>query len=681
MADRAGSYNVIQDFGYGPDERPDRVDLDPYWILAVIRLGMPLSFSRAKMESVTKDVTQGALLRAEKPLVITDDCLQLSVNGTKKNHKKQLSAFLKQTEVNYLTEILPGDWLFCWMVNNRTDYLDLLRRIEAGQACNEFTSGIKFIGRVDGAPRKIIDVDEESGVRTASYSLTCAGFDELDTMFFYDNSLASKDVLERDLGQWLTRIGLNVEAIFREAGAAGVKQNNINIIIPTLLDLIVGKGPSHGGNIGVDTALRSSVTQNQVSATPSLQNEAPFSYLIPTMAGALLGKKPADASKHVLAYADILELLQGVQSYSNKVDYKVFVPDLSSDSTPQRRVTTQEMLGTFLPFMPEFTNKPLWSVMQQYLNPTINEMYTALRVNPDGQIMPTIVLRQIPFTTEAFPQTGSFAASEEGPLQSNETRSIACTRFMSLPRWEIPPLLVRHVDVGRSNATRTNFVHIYGSSAYQANNAPIQYQIVNNPPIRDDLDIMRSGLRPYMATVECFVNDQVGLVAGSWMRLVADWTIGSHLTLNGTLTTVGIQSPICEGDNILLDDVVYHIESVSHAGSINPATGKKQWRTTMSLTNGMRWGGLGVDDENQAASGLWPIYPGFRAEDNQGFDPGLTLEQGRHTTGGESQRTPHYDSDVDTRAEEAPSQLDPDAQQGQTSKKRVSISKRRKRKR
>jgi hypothetical protein len=672
MAERAGSYDLIADFGYESGERPDRVDMDPYWSLAIVRLGMPLSFSREKMASITKDVTQGALLRADKPLLITDDCLQLSINNSKKSHKKQLGAYLKQTEVNYLVEILPGDWCFAWLVNNRSDHEAIIQKIEAGQACNDFNSGLKFVGRVDSI-RKTIDVDEESGTRIAGYNLSCIGFDELDTTFFYDNSLASKDVLERDLGQWLTRLGLDVEAIFREAGAQGVKQNNINIIIPTLLDLIVGKGPSHGGNIGVDAANGSSV-----SATPSLQNEAPFSYLIPTMAGAMLGKKPADASKHVLAYADILELLQGVQSYSNKNGYSVFIPDLDSDSLPPkvttRRKTTQELLGTFLPFFPELTNRALWSVMQQYLNPAINELYTTLRVNPEGKLMPTIVLRQIPFTTEAFPQTATLAGDGEGGVTTSEKQDVAVTRFLSLPRWEIPAMLVRHLDVGRSNATRTNFVHVYGSSAYQANNAPVQYQIVNNPPIRDDLDIMRSGLKPFMTTVECFVSDQVGLVAGSWMRLVADWTIGSHLTLNGTVTTVGIQAPICEGDNTVLDGVVFHVEAVSHSASISP-TGKKQWRTTLQLTNGMRVAGLGVDDENRADSGLQPIYPGFDVDDNTGFDPGLTLEQGRHTSGGQSQRTPNYDPESETKSEQAPTQLDPGVEQGQIAPTRIRQSK------
>jgi hypothetical protein len=113
---------------------------------------------------------------------------------------------------------------------------------------------------------------------------------------------------------------------------------------------------------------------------------------------------------------------------------------------------------------------------------------------------------------------------------------------------------------------------------------------------------------------------------------------------------------------------------VSHSASISP-TGKKQWRTTLQLTNGMRVAGLGVDDENRADSGLQPIYPGFDVDDNTGFDPGLTLEQGRHTSGGQSQRTPNYDPESETKSEQAPTQLDPGVEQGQIAPTRIRQSK------
>lgn len=614
-----GTFNVGADYGAELDS--DYISSDPYWLITVVRLGVPLSFSRKKMASVTKDVSLGGMTRAETPLVISDDCVNISISNNKRSHLKTLNATLKQTDVNYLTEILPGDHCLAFLVSGKQKYESLLYRLErSGEPCNNFDDGLKFVGRVHSV-RKQVQVSRESGIKTAQYSLQCSGFSELDTQLFYDNSLASKDVLSKDLGQWLVRLGIEYEKLFSDDAINGIKQNNINQIVPTLLDLIVGKGPDKGGNILVDGAGGKTAT-----ATPSLDNSAPYSYLIPLQVGKILGVNAGSKAARVMAYADILELVQGVQKYPNKEGYKVFIPSLK-DGTARRRVTPIEMLGTFLPFFPELTNQPLWSVMNRYLNPTINEMFTSLRVNPEGRVMPTITMRQIPFTTEAFDPGATSAGN------------IAVTRFVSdMPRWQIPPTMVYSVDIGRSDATRFNFVHIYGQSSYAANNNPTAFQIVENPPVRDDLDIMRSGLKPYMATVECWVDDQIGKAPSVWMNLVADWTIGSHLTLNGSITTLGIQSPICEGDNVEFDGVVYHIEGVTHQAGMNGSN--KSWTTTLQLTNGMRVDG-GTDEEREAAK-IAPIYPGFNFEDNKGFDPGLSLEQ-RLTTGGAAKRNTDYD--------------------------------------
>lgn len=641
---RAGTYNLIAEFGKIKDD--GYIQMNVHWIVAVMRIGMPLSFSRAKMASITKDVTQGALLRADKPLLITDDCVNINIQGAKRDHLSHFSASLLQTNVNYLVEILPGDHVFAWMVHEADDFERVLANIDQAKPSNAFDDGFKFMGRVREIEKELIVGPD--GSKTSSYSLQCAGFSELDSAFFYDNSLASQDQIGRDLGQWLARMGLHIQDLFADATGSEIPPNNVNVLIPTLLDLIVGKGPpSRSASAPGFSAADGSIQ----SATPQTLSEPPYAYLIPSMVGSLLGKSPSDASKpsKIMSYADVLELVQGVQSYSNKNNdtSAIFIPDLSSTSTPQRKVTTTEMLGTFLPFMPEFTNRPLWQVFQQYLNPVVNEMYTALRVNDEGRVVPTIVLRQIPFTTEAFEPSPAASGAQNG--------STSPTRFLDLPRWIVPAVAVRRIRVGRSDATRVNFVHVYGSSAAQQNSVPVQYQLVNNPPIRDDLDIQRSGMRPYMATVECFVNDQVGKAPGEWMALIADWMIGSQYALTGSMTCFGIQSPICPGDNLEFDGVVYHIESVNHTGSCD-GEGKKTWMTTLTFTNGMRAEG---SSDTTTTGDKQPIYPGFVQSDNTSYDPGLTLEH-RATTGGD---TKTQVSDETPKEASGATQLNPDGEE------------------
>jgi hypothetical protein len=676
---RASTYNVIQDFGVTKDD--GYLTIDPYWIIAIYRLGQPLSFSRQTMSSTTKDLTQGALLRAQKPLVITDDCLQISVSNTKTSQTKTLNAFLKQTDVNYLVEILPGDWVVAWIVNNRAKRDDLLVRINKGDAfdpCNLWNDGLKFVGRVDDVFKEMA-VDPASGTKLSNYSIKCAGFEELSTQVFYDYAFASPDQLAGDIGQWCARFGVQATKIFGEVTANGVQEDNVNRIIPQMLNMVVGEGP--------DDELKSVVVQSEavpttsggiVSAQPQLDNSAPYAYMIPCSVGYVLGKTGTNPDKApgIMSYADILELLMGVQSYSQKSGPAMFTPDLddnSPEASASRHITKFPMMGTFLPMMPDFANRPLWSIFQQYLNQTINEMYTCLRANPQGNVVPTIVLRQIPFTTDAFvlptepdPQPQSiFGAFVPPPsaADGNKMGAFNVTKFLDLPRWEIPETMIKHVSIGRSNATRTNFVHVYGQSAYLGEqNVPIQAQMIENPPVRDDLDIMRSGMRPYMTTVECWVSDQHNKIPGRWMRMIADWAMGSQYTLSGSIEVYGIQAPICEGDNVVFDGCVFHIMSVNHQASINPGTGMKTWSTTLTVTNGLRDlpsnTTVGSTDSD-VSIGLHPIYPGFDKGDNKGFDPGLTLEQ-QMTTGGDATRDPEWDDPANQSVRgDGPSQLNP----------------------
>jgi hypothetical protein len=173
------------------------------------------------------------------------------------------------------------------------------------------------------------------------------------------------------------------------------------------------------------------------------------------------------------------------------------------------------------------------------------------------------------------------------------------------------------------------------------------------------------------------INDQLGSVPGQWMSLIADWTIGSHLTLNGSLHTYGIQSPISVGDNVEFDNTVFHIDSIVHSCRQEAGSGRKNWTTQLALTNGMRADIQALDSTTADAIDRYPIYAGFEPEDNRGFDPGLTLE-GRRTTGGSSQHSNISDEDRAHERETAASQLDPQTQDDSTAPKKQ--AKRRKRK-
>src|ERR1700690_1089380 len=374
-------YSVGLDFGDNPD--PDHIDFSPYWIIAVISQGTLLTYSRKTGGSIFQNLANDPVLNASHPLVISDDCLSLSVSGNKRSPNTNFQATIKQTDTNYLTSIFPGDYLIAWMVNNQDSYNDLLTRISNLQPCNKFKDGLKFVGRVEDV-RKRLTIEPSAGHKNVTYSLSAIGMAELQTYFFYDYSMASNDALQAGLGKWMARIGVDCQTIFGVSkDNTVIEANNINKILPTLLNLILGSGPNKRANIPVKAW-----SGQSVSATPTLaSNEAPYAYVVPRTVGSLLGKagvrQPGQADS-VMAFADILELNMGIQTYSNKGGSVAaqFSPDFdSSKSTPNRKITTKPMLGTFLPYMTEFMQVPLWSLFEKYLNPTINEMYATLRAN------------------------------------------------------------------------------------------------------------------------------------------------------------------------------------------------------------------------------------------------------------------------------------------------------------
>jgi hypothetical protein len=496
---------------------------------------------------------------------------------------------------------LPGDWIFAWVWNNGEDAERVLKAIRNVKPANKTMDGLKFVGRVHSVRKNIAMSGDK---RLVSYSLQAVGFSELDTAFFYDTALANTADVEKRLGQIMARVGLNFSEMCDQAQArAGSLKDNTAYLITKMIDLVLGASAqtSHVNDAakesiaiqrGSDKASGISTPKSIENLIPSPQvsNEAPYSYLVPKTVGLLLGFDPDMASKaqELFGYADILQTLVGVQTYSKhgKSIAEDFFPDLnSSQSLGSRWVTPIDLKGTFLPTESAFVNRPLWQMISQYNNRAINEMYTALKLTPRG-ILPTVVVRQIPFSSESIVPNPDF------PL----------TTFLGLPRWDLSSSLIYSLDVGRSDTTHTNLVHIYGNADDFEHNQAMTLQMGRSPPIFDDVDIARSGLRADMEIINCALYDQIEQPE-FWMKAVADWKFGSQYTLNGSVQCLGIQSPISEGDNIEIEEMAYHIEEVTHRWGISP-DGQKNFTTALGLSNG-------IPIDQSEATPDFPKYAGF----------------------------------------------------------------------
>jgi hypothetical protein len=648
-------YDLVQEFGADTD--PDLLSVSPHWVLAVVRFFQPLTFSRALLlggqNSISYDQDNGTIAKTKQIMVIDSDCVQLSVSTSKDSHVSSMNAVLMPGK-NYLAEVFPTDWIMAWIVNSEAKAKDLKARIKRLDPCNLFDDGLKFIGRVQSV-RKSLNIESGSGYKTMRYQVQALGGKEFDSSIFYDQQLGEE---QSSLGQYLARFNIGISDIFNAAsdassrGKGGIDSNKV---IPTLLKLMLGDGiPPRAASPG----------GLQIAEGLTSVDEAQYAYAVPVEIGKLLGRDAPSKQSGVLSYADLFELLIGLQKYSFSAGngLNVFIPDglsqpglipddIRADDVPggSRRVTPFPLKGEFQPRPVPLVNTPVWSLLDQFLNPAVNEMYYTLRVNPEGKVVPTLVVRQLPFST---PMAVDVMGSD-------------VTGFLELPRWVVHPILVESFDVGRSDATHFNFIHIYGQASAEMSGLGITEQIIRNPPIRDEQDIKRNGIHPYMETVSCSIDDTVN-GPKVWMSIVSDFLMGQQLTLNGSIAMRGIQSPICPGDNIEFDGTVYHIESVAHLCSIGP-TGNKSFTTALALTHGIR---SDIDDGAQkrvppshtesvpeaaptfdfnqqtttdvssptpaapttrqvVADGINPdlfIYSGVVAADNSAYDPGLTVE-------------------------------------------------------
>lgn len=591
-------YQILSEFTEEKD--PDQISTSPYWAVAVVRFAQPLTFSRSKMfageTSTSYSKNSEDLIRERAPLIISSDVLQMQIDASKSNYTTSLSATLANGPLNYLYEIQPDDWVFAWIVNNQAKFDDILARIRDGKAANNFDDGLKFVGRVQSIRKRL--TQSADGHRTVRYQLNAAGFKELDASTFYDPALVKE---EQSLGQFLTEMNVELDDVFSDAGKSSHGLSTTKLI-PRLLKIMLGEGvPPDAATFG-DVQIATGLTQ-----TP----EAPYAFAVPPTALKLLGQ--LNQHKTVPSVSDMLELVIGLQKYHNasgaNTPTRIFTPD-GPDSSTNFRILNEKLLGSFLPLPLNITGKSVWSLMEEFNNPACNEMYTALRVNPQGRVVPTIIVRQLPFSTPI--------AMEKGDPES-------LTGHLELPRWVAHPILINSMDIGKSDALHFNFIHFYGQASAEGGVGATN-QIIINPPIRDEQDIKRSGLRPFMQTVACSIDDTLN-EPGEWMKIASDFYIGQQYALTGSCDMIGIAAPICPGDNFEFDDVVYHIESVTHACSIQ--NGQKQFNTTLNLTYGMRSDSdspvlVATKEVEMDLNKEALIYAGMRPNDMIGFDPGQT---------------------------------------------------------
>lgn len=539
MANNKAFTYKVGPFGSGQDEENLVHQASPHWILTFVRWADRDTLRSAPTQD--KDFTK---TRGTDPLVVENDCINVSVNVNKGALTHSMNATLVQSDVNYITDIAPGDFCFINILNWSSEARRVANDARASRSINGPNDGFKGVFKVQSV-RKVVQTDINTGTKQVLFRITGFAFTEFNnTIYFQPEMINNADA--QNIALYTANIGANWALMVSQKALT-----NGQDLIKAIVESFIGSGIGEDGKKDKNDNLKSPNTL----------------FFIPKLVGTLLGVDSATAAK------DVYNFLFGIQQYggSSAATKAAGLNPNNINKTEGRFIQLATNCKGETLLKPEYWNQvKVWSIMQQFMNSPLNEMFTCFRMSPTGRIMPTVVYRQIPFTNEDF-KAGNY-----------ET-----TRFMNIPRWKISPALVYSVDLGRDESARINFVQYFGRSALSNGQWGTSAETAMKNYLYDIDDVKRSGLRPYVVSTNFDITrSNQEYESPGWARIVGDALIGGHLKLNGTLECAGIVDPIAVGDNCEFDGVVYHIEEIAHSCSYG-ADGKRMFRTKISLSSGL----------------------------------------------------------------------------------------------
>lgn len=532
--------------------------VSPSWVL---------TFVRWEVRDTLRTKTSNPLA-IRNHIVVENDCISVEVTCNKGSLTPAMSATLVQTDINYETAIAPGDFVFINMLNWETDSRRVAENARVGKPINEIVDGFKGIFKVQGV-RKTIQTDPETGTRRLVFKIDGFAFTEFNNTIYFNPNLINQKSLQNS-ALYISDIASAWASYVSLGGKPAVQE-----IIAFLIQNLIGAGVNPKAKYA-----------NGLLISPNVH------FLVPFLVGKLLGvvtdDKPGSQNhSHVVSAKDIYSYLFGIQKYAgSSASAKTLADGLNPSNLRPRQeypgfYYTKEFCQGNSILKAEYWNQvKVWSILNQYTNSPLNELYTCFKVNKANRVMPTVVFRQIPFTSEDF-------VKQSLGTQDKVAASISVTRFLTLPRWHVDPGMVLNFDIGRDESARINFLQYYAKSNFSDKGVEISGETAAGNFVFDQDDIKRSGLRPYVVQVQFDdLPGSLAFAAPRWARIVGDAVIGGQLRMNGTLSCAGIIDPITVGDNLEFDNTVYHIEQVTHS-CVQEGGGKKTFRTTISMSHGV----------------------------------------------------------------------------------------------
>jgi hypothetical protein len=511
----------------------------PSWVVCFIPFDEPAS-------SYTSSLSDA--MKVKKPIVIQNDCVSVTITRSKSSFIKTANLSLKISDIYFQNAVATGDRVFIWMSNHQEDMDEIAGRLNGnlGGSLNDWSSGLKFEGRIVN----IGSMDEMSinGQRTLVQSISCQSFVELSSSLYHTylqrgaldlftstpsgiNSVTNGQVVEQKFNDQALRSALGNAALhFFDIFQTGQMQTP-DQIISNLIILTMGI-PNDKQSINIIAG----TSKQTALGTP---NDA---IRVPREVTTILGKPKANY------LWEIYNVYLGRQRYGNRGGsiWEQFSPEIDETkidpNSPKDNVfyfSPYRLKGVVPYIPPAWNNTPIWSVWNQYLHPLLNEMYTCLRINRHNQILPSVIVREQPWSTGLFNYLQNGLPMKDVQTSTNETdqnnkktktkkkgipprkiilkntepmltENLSRTFFHNLPRWVIDPSMLRSVDLSCSEGDRLNFVQVFSKMAgYEALGADPQSteslkhgQLNAGNFVIDQKDIQRHGLKAFVAETD-----------------------------------------------------------------------------------------------------------------------------------------------------------------------------------
>lgn len=505
-------------------------------------------------------------LAVRRPLVVINDAISIQVQYSKQNPLQAFSCTLKQGDLNYMTAIHPGDYVLVNIVNDEPKALELRQRALDSKAINRYNDGFKGVFKISDV-RMTLTTNPSTGQKEYVVSVTARAFDEFNNTLYFNPALTNETALQK---LFLNNFKNFLDLIVQK------DKNNVQPLVKTIIKRTIG--------VGMAKVAKQDTVLNQIPAYKlPLQLGQLLNIAEGTVANPVTGKMTnifaSDLNRYYLGIWNPSPK-KGVGKIISKPPKEGFTSFFTKDSGEANFYSTAlELPGARQLTLQDFSNIKVWSMLQDYANPVLNECYTCFRTDKNGFVYPSLIVRQKPYNTPKY-------------LKAKKKQDH--TQFLDIPRWKISPDLITDFNIGRSDAARVNFVQVFTRSL-SVNDALNQaQQIQKGNYVVDEDDVIRNGRKTFIQNCNYdYPNAPDQYKGDAWAELVADWVMNSHLKLNGSISCIGIEDPICIGDNLEFDRVVYQIESIAHNMVISP-DGAKSFRTNISLS-------MGIDERSDSS--------------------------------------------------------------------------------